>query len=58
MRRGAERPEGAREPALPRVVGLGQELRFRSTEELLVFLSRCFAAAGHMSRDEDYGPEE
>ena len=39
-------------------VDTGQELRFRSTEELLVFLSRCFAAAGHMSREEDYGPEE
>ena len=39
-------------------VDTGRELRFRSTEELLVFLSKCFDAAGHVGSEEDYEPEE
>ena len=39
-------------------VDTGQELRFHSTEELLVFLSKCFDAGGHASREEDDEPEE
>jgi hypothetical protein len=31
-------------------VDTGRELRFRSTEELLVFLSQCFELAQHRER--------
>jgi hypothetical protein len=39
-------------------VDTGQELRFRSTDELLAFLGKCFERAVHRDRQSDAADED